>query len=289
MTKECLKKKMNKKIHKLAKEFLAAFLMMLLSGFANSSEELPLIAVGKIEHIDLAESAVYVNGQRIVLDNYTEVHSSDVSLDGYIGLSELTLFDYVAIGGENIDAGTSLATVIAKLDEAYVDGSSPAYLRAVISSSSGETGIALSGNSLIDYTGSLHSSENPKLAAGQLVEFFGTTIDSSFEATQAKTLGSLGLGTNMASVQAIRGSGVRAIRGSGVRAIRGSGVRAIRGSGVRAIRGSGVRAIRGSGVRAIRGSGVRAIRGSGVRAIRGSGVRAIRGSGVRAIRGSGIR
>ncbi len=283
-----------------------ALLMLPLSSIADPSGadlpsvavgadhgDVPLISVGMIQEIDLENSSVVVNGQTIVVDMATELQTSDAIHFGYLSLGQLEQRDYVAIFGELIEPGLSLATIISLESSEYTQGASPAYIKAIVSDSDFTSATATSGSTFIDFSASLHSTDNTAISDGDTVEFFGTAIDSLLSATYIRNssnqAGSAAQAIRGSGVRAIRGSGVRAIRGSGVRAIRGSGVRAIRGSGVRAIRGSGVRAIRGSGVRAIRGSGVRAIRGSGVRAIRGSGVRAIRGSGVRAIRGSGVR
>jgi hypothetical protein len=252
-------------------------------GGMNKIAELPLVAMGPAVYSD---SKLTVNGQTIIRDGQTTIAAEDGARP-----SRIRQGDYIAVTGDIMESGISLATTILVLNEEYVDGASPTYLRAIIDDVS-DSGIARSANSQVDFTPSLSQTDLTNISSGNVVEFVGFNANDLMVATTTVSLGTtpaMNDGRLGSSVTAIRGSGVRAIRGSGVRAIRGSGVRAIRGSGVRAIRGSGVRAIRGSGVRAIRGSGVRAIRGSGVRAIRGSGVRAIRGSGVRAIRGSGVR
>jgi hypothetical protein len=246
----------------------------------ESEDETPLLVIGQISNIHLDTNTLTINGQSILLDSQTTTESSGGVSYGLAGLNKLFIGDHVAVSGELMDPGLSLATTIIIFDDSYAAGDSTAYLRAIIDSFDASTATAKSGSSSIE----LSSTEASNISAGSEIEVFGSAYGTTFIANTLSNLSN-----TEAGLLAIRGSGVRAIRGSGVRAIRGSGVRAIRGSGVRAIRGSGVRAIRGSGVRAIRGSGVRAIRGSGVRAIRGSGVRAIRGSGVRAIRGSGVR
>ena len=250
----------------------------------ESIDELPLVALGQLSHKD---GAIEVNGQKIIRDSATIVAKES---DGRT--ARLRQGDYVAVAGDVVEPGKSLATSIIILNEEYVDGASPTYVRAEIDRATSD-GFAYSANSKIDLTPSMHEGGSSSgFSTGDIAEFSGISVDGLLLASAATSLtrsASVTSGRLGSSVRGIRGSGVRGIRGSGVRGIRGSGVRGIRGSGVRGIRGSGVRGIRGSGVRGIRGSGVRGIRGSGVRGIRGSGVRGIRGSGVRGIRGSGVR
>jgi hypothetical protein len=207
----------------------------------SSSDDVPLLAIGAISSVDDSLGHVIVNGQTIIFDSQTIVEGSDATTAGLAGIRQLTVGDHVAIAGEIVDPGTSLATLVLQLEESYVAGDSPAYLRAIIDEISPSTAIAESGSSIID----LSSASPEELSLGTEAEFFGFAYDNTFVASAS------------ASVQRIRGSGVRRIRGSGVRRIRGSGVRELEDAAVQRIRGSGVRRIRGSGVRRIRGSGVR--------------------------------
>jgi len=252
------------------------------------TDDIPLLAIGPITAIDREKGTVTVNGQSFTTDSQTGIYLQPTNLGDTDNLLEQ---DYVAIYGEIMDPGFSLATVISELPEEYVPGSSEVYLQLALDSNDSTKAIAASGQTVIDYSAALAKNDLVGTMPGDVVEFYGLAYGELFFATEAYAFDSV-LNDNFissSSASAQRGSGVRAQRGSGVRAQRGSGVRAQRGSGVRAQRGSGVRAQRGSGVRAQRGSGVRAQRGSGVRAQRGSGVRAQRGSGVRAQRGSGVR
>ena len=277
---------MNSKVTKNLKHSLRLLPLVAVLGFAwplssaaqrglDSIAEIPLVAIGPASYSD---SKLTVNGQIIVRDGQTTIESESGPRP-----SRVRQGAYVAVAGDVLEPGKALATSIVVLDEEYVDGASPTYLRAMIDNIT-SSGLAYSANTTVDITPSLFQPEIANIANGDLVEFTGFNSNDLMVATNGLMLG------NTTSISSGRlGSEVAAIRGSGARAIRGSGARAIRGSGARAIRGSGARAIRGSGARAIRGSGARAIRGSGARAIRGSGARAIRGSGARAIRGSGLR
>ena len=191
--------------------------------------DVPLIGVGVVQEIDLENSTVVVNGQKIVVDLATELQSSDTTHYGYLSLGELKPADYIAVYGEVMDPGLSLATIITVVNSEYSQGASPAYIKAIVNDADASSATANSGSTVIDFSSSLHSMTDTELSGGDIVEFFGTAVDSLVSATYVRKTS----GQSSSAVQAIRGSGVRAIRGSGVRAIRGSGVRAIRGSGVR--------------------------------------------------------
>ena len=235
-----------------------------LSGFAGTSgtitDDIPLIAIGPISKIDLASNTITVNGQRLIFDSQTSTHTDGSSSQGIAGLALLNTTDYVQIGGDVMDPGLSLATSVEVLNESYVEGSSAAYVRAIIGKHASSIGHAYSGQSVIDYTSALSTSLLSNFSENDVVEFAGTSVGGTFLASSTTSISE-----NYSCVTAGRGSGTRAGRGSGTRAGRGSGTRADDESGVLAGRGSGTRAGRGSGTRAGRGSGTRAGRGSGTR------------------------
>ena len=258
------------------------------TAFANLSsssfDELPLVAMGPVSY---DSGRITVNGQIIVRDKYTTVETENAEQS-----SRVRQGDYIAVVGDVIEPGKALATSILILDEEFVEGSSRAYLRAIIDSTSSD-GIATSADTAIDITGTLHNTAlTADISSGNTVEFFGTTIQGLFVASEGSAIradGSITAGARGTGVRGARGTGVRGARGTGVRGARGTGVRGARGTGVRGARGTGVRGARGTGVRGARGTGVRGARGTGVRGARGTGVRGARGTGVRGARGTGVR
>ena len=236
----------------------------------TEADDVPMLAIGPVSSISAEDQAISVNGQTFSIDSITE-------FDGTT-LSELSQGDYVAVGGELMDAGQSLATVVLALDESYAAGSSVSYLRVISGDNNSSLASFSSGESVVDYSGAVAQAGLGGLETGSEVELFGSSYGDLFVANDATILGSA-YETNR-----IRGSGGRRIRGSGGRRIRGSGGRRIRGSGGRDLEAAATQRIRGSGGRRIRGSGGRRIRGSGGRRIRGSGGRRIRGSGGRDFR-----
>jgi hypothetical protein len=218
--------------------------------------ETPLLAIGQVTAIDTINNTAQVNGQTILLDAQSQITSaSNISY----GIDALQTGDHVAVSGDLVDLGFSLATNIIIFDDTYVAGDSSAYVRVLIDSLDETTVKATSGSTSID----LVNVDRPKVLAGIELEAFGSAYGNI---CSAESISILSLADEEESnLQKIRASGVRKIRASGVRKIRASGVRKIRASGVRKIRASGVRKIRASGVRKIRTSGVRKIRASGVR------------------------
>jgi len=270
----------------LNKKCSLALAMALIASLAQASatEEPPLIAVGPLASFAEDGVSLQVNSQSFYLDEESLV------LDSEGNLESVSIGDYIAINGDLVSPGASYASTVVILDESYVPGSSPEYLRVIISSVDHATGVASSGNTIIDFNGALHNASLSAISEGDIAQFYGTAHSEVIWALSAGVdVNTTGTTDSNNTVAGLRGSGVRGLRGSGVRGLRGSGVRGLRGSGVRGLRGSGVRGLRGSGVRGLRGSGVRGLRGSGVRGLRGSGVRGLRGSGVRGLRGSGVR
>ncbi len=224
----------------------------------SQNDDIPLLAVGPISNIDAENNTFSINGQLFITDAQTEV------------ADQTSVGDYVAVGGEIMNPGISLATTVVAIDDDYIAGASPAYIRVIIENIEPALARATSGASKLDYSASLHA--DVTISQNEEVEFFGSAFGDHFFAFTVTTH-STTPSNGQSNLQNIRGSGLRNIRGSGLRNIRGSGLRNIRGSGLRNIRGSGLRNIRGSGLRNIRGSGLRNIRGSGLRNIRGSGLR----------------
>jgi hypothetical protein len=214
----------------------------------DNQYETPLLAIGQVTTIDTTNNTAQVNGQTILLDSQSQVTStSNISY----GIGALEIGDHVAVSGDLVDPGFSLATNIIVFDDTYVAGDSSAYARVLIDSLDESIAKATSGSTSID----LVNVDSSEVLAGIELEAFGSAYGNTFSAESISILSLADEGES--NLQKIRASGVRKIRASGVRKIRASGVRKIRASGVRKIRASGVRKIRASGVRKVRASGVR--------------------------------
>ncbi len=193
----------------------------------HSIDDLPLVAIGPVSYKD---SRLTVNGQAIIRDGETTIEAEDGSPH-----ARLRQGDYVAVTGDLMEPGRALATAIVVLDEEYVEGASPTYLRAIIESTS-SSGVAYSAGSQVDFTPSLFQTELANIAQGDIAEFIGFNSDQLLVATEGglvDTDGSMNAGLLGSSVQGIRTSGTRGIRTSGTRGIRTSGTRGIRTSGTR--------------------------------------------------------
>jgi hypothetical protein len=192
-----------------------------------ASSESQLLAVGKISKINIEKNSIEINGQDFAVDSVTEIIPSNENppIKGPAGIITLAPGDHVAVTGEMMDAGKSLATTIVQLKDTFVDGASQAFVQVQIDGVSKETGHVTSGKSYIDYTAALHENSLEDIQLGAIARFYGITVLESFIASQA-------LITDKEPSQ-IQTSGIRAGRGSGIRAGRGSGIRAGRGSGIR--------------------------------------------------------
>jgi hypothetical protein len=236
-----------------------------LRSIVQLDEPLPIVAIGPITRMENDDNSIALLGQNIVFDDQTitilsyENRSESLIAVGRNGFGSLQDGDYVVIAGENMDPGQSLGTVVIQLSTAFVNGSSPVYLRTILDSVLPSIGRASSGATQIDFSGALHDDALTGVSKGSIVEYFGYTSGSE----AAKLVATYG--RNISAEQGISGSGLRGISGSGLRGISGSGLRGISGSGLRGISGSGLRGISGSGLRGISGSGLRGISGSGLR------------------------
>ena len=194
--------------------------------------ESELLAIGAISAIDTEKMTLEVNGQTFIVDPVTETIPNDAStpLKGPAGLLPLAPGDYVAVAGEMMDPGKSLATTIVKFNESYVDGASQAFVRVEVDGVLKQTGYVTSGKSVIDYTAALYEYSLAEVELTAIAEFYGTTLQGAFIATQGRIVA---IDEENEIGQTANDSGIRAGRGSGIRAGRGSGIRAGRGSGIR--------------------------------------------------------
>ena len=148
-------------------------------------EPIPLIAVGVVSETSAGSSVATVIGQQIVIDDQTLLvtvgsnHSSPSVAIGSDIFDQLSEGDYVAIAGEVMDPGYNLATVVVKLEQPYVDGASPAYLRSMLTSTDTSLALASSGNTRIDYSGALNNKSLSGIHPRAVVEYIGFTAAAS--------------------------------------------------------------------------------------------------------------
>jgi hypothetical protein len=218
----------------------------------TENNDLPLVAIGasKIIHSD-KQDALTVNGQQIIFDDQSAIVFINPDSDkAPTAIDSIQNGDQIIVYGELVGPGILLATEVVVTGDKHVEGASQTYLRAIVEHT-GDIGIAYSGNTIIDYTGTLSSDNLSQIKPGDVVEVHGTSFDSYFLAEAGYLVGS-SLSTtanNSSAILGQRGSGIRGQRGSGIRGQRGSGIRGQRGSGIRGQRGSGIRGQRGSGIR----------------------------------------
>ena len=190
---------------------LAPFSVASAAANNTSAEDLPLGAMGPASFKD---GKLHVNGQTIIRDKQTSVENESKG-----GSTRISQGDYVAIAGDVINSGKALATSIIILDEDYVDGASPTYLRVLIDNVS-DTGRAYSADSAIDFSPSLFQDGATSISSGETAEFSGISIDGLLVADQAAMINrssTVTSGRLASSVRGQRASGVRGQRASGVR------------------------------------------------------------------------
>ena len=193
----------NTPVNLIARTF-AALIASFASIASNAFEglDVPLVAIGEADVSSLGTYSLSVNGQKFVFDDHTvtAIENSTKSGNGPSGARLIRDGDYVAVSGELMDPGVTLATTIIILDEAYVDGASPTYVRAIIDGVD-SSGYAYSRDSAVDYTASLY--ETQSIQPGDVVEFEGVSVEGVMLATS--------------TLSGQRSSGLRGQRSSGLR------------------------------------------------------------------------
>ena len=155
-------------------------------------EEIPLIALGRLTERSDGEASINVLGQDVIFDDQTAVISFDANeplptvAEGKDAIKLLNVDDYIAVAGEIMGPAKYLGTVIVKLPKQYLDGISLAYVRNLTAEIKADVGIAQSGSTEIDYTGSLYNSELVSTSSGSVAEYFG------FTATKKKMIAAYG-------------------------------------------------------------------------------------------------
>jgi hypothetical protein len=192
--------------------------------------ELPLIAVGPSKIISLNNEAILtVNGQHIVFDAQTITPNDSIQAG-----------DYLAVYGETIEPGLSLATEVLLIDESYVEGASITFLRAIIDRASSD-GVVYSNASVIDYTGTLHIDDLAQVGPGLIVEVSGVSYGNLLVADEGHLLDGYESSTVAQETHNSLDSIIKGQRGSSLRGQRGSSLRGQRGSSLRGQRGSSIR------------------------------------------------
>ena len=198
-----------------------------ISNAAYNPDDLPLVAMGPA---DVSGATLSVNDQRILYDGQTVTVIQAINAEGVlettntIGVTRISDGDYVAIAGELIEPGVTLATAIIVLAEEYTEGASQTYVRSIISATD-DAGFAFSGDSAIDYNGTLHTDELGALSPGDVVEFVGTETENVFVANTGNLAGRTGGASVDSNLTGIRAGGsLRGIRAGGsLRGIRAGG------------------------------------------------------------------
>ena len=141
-----------------------------------------ILALGPVEHVDVAKRQLQVLGQLIVVP----VAQSAV-LDSLLG-------KMVEVHGSVKPDGTLHATKVSEITTAsFVPGATQLYLRGAISSVDQVNAVARVGSLSIKYAGALHTLSANSLAVGQLasfsgVEYFGI---AAFYADNGRVTGSV--------------------------------------------------------------------------------------------------
>ena len=158
-------------------------------GFSSASsainDEAPLVALGPAVISDATGTVkLSINGQDIVFDaaTLTSTESGSTEAPGYDGVELLNSGQYVAVFGDNIEPGASLATDIIILEDTFVEGASKAYVQAIINDVT-SAGYAFSDETTIDFTGTLYDGALQNLSAGDIVSVLGTSANGVIIAT----------------------------------------------------------------------------------------------------------
>jgi hypothetical protein len=263
-----------------------------------------LVAIGRIDSIDLSTNTLTVEGQVAAISESTQLidalHGTSHLLIATANTKQhLNVGDHVAIAGDVTGPGQAIARFVVLMTSPATPGTSLVYVRGVVDEID-PIGREISIGQLrlnLNVSGNLNNSDN--ILVGDIIEAVGYSIGSgklavtdcapikSSEIESAET--STPQGIHGSGLKGIHGSGLKGIHGSGLKGIHGSGLKGIHGSGLKGIHGSGLKGIHGSGLKGIHGSGLKGIHGSGLKGIHGSGLKGIHGSGLKGIHGSGLK
>jgi hypothetical protein len=223
-----------------------------------------LVAIGRIDSIDLSTNTLTVEGQVAAISESTQL------IDALHGTSHpliaaathnLSVGDHVAIAGDVTGPGQAIARFVVLMTNAAIPGTSLVYVRGIVEEidpigreiSIGHLRLNLNLSGDLDYydnllVGDIIEAVGYSIGSGQLaVTDFAQLTSAEFEASASSSL------------QGIHGSGLKGIHGSGLKGIHGSGLKGIHGSGLKGIHGSGLKGIHGSGLKGIHGSGLKGI------------------------------
>jgi hypothetical protein len=140
-----------------------------------------LIAVGPVTAN--LKTSLSVLGQQLLLDDSTVVLS--VQDGALVRITDIVEGSYVAVLGTVLGSAVASAETILVLPTAYVDGSSPVYVRGIISRINSALALATVGGTEFDFSSSLGGFAVGNLAKGDLVEFFGTQVTGSKQTTHS--------------------------------------------------------------------------------------------------------
>ncbi len=233
-----------------------------------------LVAMGRIDSIDLSTNTLTVEGQVAAISESTQL------IDALPGTSHLLIAaantkhhlnvgDQVAIAGDITGPGQAIARFVVLMTSPATPGTSLVYVRGVVEEID-PIGREISIGQLrlnLNVSGDLNNYDN--ILAGDIIEAVGYSIGSGklavtdFAPITPPEIES----TETSTPQGIHGSGLKGIHGSGLKGIHGSGLKGIHGSGLKGIHGSGLKGIHGSGLKGIHGSGLKGIHGSGLKGI----------------------
>ncbi len=160
----------------------------------TENNDLPLVAIGasKIIHSD-KQDKLTVNGQQIIFDDQSAIFFINPDSDKAptaIDKNSIQNGDQIIVYGELVDPGILLATEVVVTGIKHIDGASQTYLRAIVERT-GNIGIAYSGNTIIDYTGTLSSDDLSQIKPGDVIEVHGTSFDSYFLAEAGYLVGGI--------------------------------------------------------------------------------------------------
>ena len=224
-----------------------------------------LISIGTIESFDQANNLLVVAGQNTFIPRNTQLIDASSGKSSSLGFNGKDIHDlhigrHVAVAGDIIGLGQSIATFVVLIPTPAARGTSLVYVRGILQESNPNSRELVIGNTKLDL-GIVRSSDYDNLSPGDLLEVVGydagpgqltVTGLSKLAPQDPLTTG------NPAPQDTALSSGLNGIHGSGLKGIHGSGLKGIHGSGLKGIHGSGLKGIHGSGLKGIHGSGLKA-------------------------------
>ena len=162
-----------------------------------------LEALGEVQSIDTAKGFLVVAGQRIAISRQTKFLIDQKEVDLAKGFSAIRVGDDLAVTGE-LDAP---ATTINRLSESYVPGSTPVYVKGIVSAIDGLVGTAKIDTLTIDFTPAMSSPAFQKLAVGDIVEVTGVRPQSNGKLLVSDLVRATSIaGTSVVSPESIAGT-----------------------------------------------------------------------------------